>query len=76
MVGVHNYVCWCSIVINVSPDQSAGAILAMYYYKREKHFMRWKNLRDYTVRSAAGTVFRVAFNIAQGNQLAAQLFID
>ncbi|TFK97722.1 hypothetical protein BDV98DRAFT_607412 [Pterulicium gracile] len=63
-------------IISRGAGLARGAILAMYYHEGEKEFMRWKNLRDYTVRSAAGTVFRVAFNIAQGNQLAAQLFID
>ncbi|KAI1490874.1 fungal fruit body lectin-domain-containing protein [Biscogniauxia mediterranea] len=75
VVGVHNYVRWCDIVTSISPADSVGKVLAMYYGDGEKAFMRWRTLSEHSVRSAAGTNFRVRFEVAEGHQLTAKFSI-
>ncbi|OTA55465.1 hypothetical protein K449DRAFT_388140, partial [Hypoxylon sp. EC38] len=36
VVGVHNWVRWCDIVTSISPADSAGKVLEMYYDDGEK----------------------------------------
>ncbi|PTB65090.1 lectin, partial [Trichoderma citrinoviride] len=76
VVGVHNYVRWCDIVTSISPADTAGQILAMYYGAGEKEYMRWKTLSEHSVRSAAGTSFRVWFEVGEGHRLTAKFSIS
>ncbi|KAJ8127584.1 hypothetical protein O1611_g6052 [Lasiodiplodia mahajangana] len=75
VVGVHNWVPWCDIVTSISPADSAGKVLAMYYGDGEKAYMRRKTLSEHSVRSAAGTNFRVRFDVVEGHQLIAKFSI-
>ncbi|KAK8094872.1 lectin-like protein [Apiospora hydei] len=75
-VGVHNNVRWCDVVTGIAPADWAGKVLAMYYGGGQKAFMREKTLSEYSVRSAAGTNFRVRFEVAEGHQLTAKFSIS
>ncbi|KAI1799620.1 hypothetical protein F4811DRAFT_565422 [Daldinia bambusicola] len=72
VVGVHNWVRWCDIVTSISPADSAGKVLAMYYGDGEKSSIKWKMWSEHSVRSAAGTNFRVWFEVAEGRRLIAK----
>ena len=71
-MGVHNRAPWCDIVTGVSPADSAGKILAMYYGEGERAFMRLKTQAEYSVRSAAGTDFQVRIEVVEGRRLKAK----
>ncbi|KAI2619600.1 fungal fruit body lectin [Hypoxylon sp. NC1633] len=74
-VGVHNWVPWCDIVTSISPADSAGKVLAMYYGNGGKSYMRWKTLSEHNVRSVARTNFRVRFEVVEGHRLTAKFSI-
>ncbi|KAM3499033.1 hypothetical protein MY11210_009639 [Beauveria gryllotalpidicola] len=75
VVGVHDSTLWCDIVTSISPADSAGKVLGMYYNDGEKSFVRRRTLSEHSVRSAAGTNFRVLFEVAEGHQLTAKFSI-
>ncbi|KAM6489438.1 Fungal fruit body lectin domain containing protein [Amanita muscaria] len=75
VVGINNGKSWCDIVTGISPDDWAGKVIAMYYDNGGKEYMRWKNLTDYSVRSARGTNFRVRYLITDGHNLDAEVII-
>jgi len=74
-VGVHNYKRWCDIVTGLKPEQTALKINGEYYNNGGRDFMREKQLAEYSVKSSAGTTYKINYTVREGEKLAADIII-
>ena len=74
-VGVDNNKRWCDIVTGLKPDQTALKINGEYYNNGPRSYMREKHLAEYTVKSSAGTTYKINYTVREGEKLAADIII-
>ncbi|PIL28296.1 hypothetical protein GSI_09585 [Ganoderma sinense ZZ0214-1] len=77
-LGVHNYKRWCDVKTAVDPSNSTGMTIHPKYYQEgtDENAMIWKQLAQYSVKSAKGTTCSVSYSVADGNNLVADIVIQ